>query len=366
VKPGVIALLGSGETAPSMTKVHRQLFNMLGEVRAVALDTSYAFQTNVPQMTAKIVDYFAVSLRTEVVPVHLGHVATTPVIEQARARQAVRHATYVFAGPGSPSYALRQWSGASIGEELANVVRAGGVVSFASAAALTLGAFTAPIYEIYKAGADPHWLEGLDVLALSGLKCAVIPHFDNSEGGNYDTRYCYLGEERLEYLEGLLPADAGILGIDEHTALIIDLAADEVRVMGRANAHWRKNGVTITLQNGTATPLDVLQSFTPAIVAAASTDTPANVNELNELVQRALDGGTGAADAIATLADRTTAACSQPSINTSLIDQILQLRTEARSRKDFGLSDRIREILNAHEIEVIDDPTNSRWNYKSR
>ena len=66
----------------------------------------------------------------------------------------------------------------------------GGTLCFASAAALTLGAFTAPIYEVYKVGVEePHWREGLNVLAAFGVNCVVIPHFDNNEGGNYDTRY---------------------------------------------------------------------------------------------------------------------------------------------------------------------------------
>ena len=30
---------------------------------------------------------------------------------------------------------------------------------------------------------------------------SVIPHFDNAEGGNHDTRFCYLGERRLAVLE---------------------------------------------------------------------------------------------------------------------------------------------------------------------
>jgi hypothetical protein len=53
---GVLALLGSGETAPGMTKVHRQLLKRLGDVRAVNLDTAYGFQENVPQMTEKLLN----------------------------------------------------------------------------------------------------------------------------------------------------------------------------------------------------------------------------------------------------------------------------------------------------------------------
>ena len=62
-----------------------------------------------------------------------------------------------------------------------------GAVTFASAAALTLGVTTLPVYEIYKAGHAPVWLEGLNLLeAATGLRAAVIPHYDNAEGGHHD------------------------------------------------------------------------------------------------------------------------------------------------------------------------------------
>jgi len=75
----------------------------------------------------------------------------------------------------------------------------------ASAAALTLGRYTIPVYEIYKVGEAPRWLEGLDLLTPIGLPVAVVPHYDNAEGGNHDTRFCYLGEHRLRMLEDELP-----------------------------------------------------------------------------------------------------------------------------------------------------------------
>ena len=101
-----------------------------------------------------------------------------------------------------------------------------------------------PVYEIYKVGAAPHWLNGLDILAMTGLRGAIIPHYDNAEGGNYDTRYCYLGEQRLIELEDQLPEGTGILGIDEHTAAIIDLEGQTLSVLGKGHVYWRLRGDT--------------------------------------------------------------------------------------------------------------------------
>ena len=58
-----------------------------------------------------------------------------------------------------------QWRGSQVPTILAEKVRGGGCVTFASAAALTLGAVTVPVYEIYKVGEEPRWLEGLGLMA---------------------------------------------------------------------------------------------------------------------------------------------------------------------------------------------------------
>ena len=55
----------------------------------------------------------------------------------------------------------------------------------------------------------------------------MVPHYDNAEGGNHDTRFCYMGERRLSLLEAQLPEGVFILGVDEHTGLILDLDVAE-------------------------------------------------------------------------------------------------------------------------------------------
>jgi len=61
---------------------------------------------------------------------------------------------------GQPTYALRQWRDTPVPDLLADKLTRGGVVVFASAAALTLGSHTVPVYEIYKAGCEPNWDTG--------------------------------------------------------------------------------------------------------------------------------------------------------------------------------------------------------------
>jgi hypothetical protein len=87
---------------------------------------------------------------------------------------------------------------------VADHVRTGrATIVFDSAAACNLDLLSLPVYEVYKAGLSPRWLEGLDVLGCHGLNVALIPHYSNTEGGTHDTRYCYLGERRLRLIGAL-------------------------------------------------------------------------------------------------------------------------------------------------------------------
>ena len=117
-----------------------------------------------------------------------------------------------------------------------------GAVTFASAAALTLGVATVPVYEIYKAGLDAA-LAPRARPARRGDRAArpsVIPHYDNAEGGHHDTRFCYLGERRLAAMERELPDDAFVLGVDEHTAVVLDLDAGRASVLGLGGVTVRR------------------------------------------------------------------------------------------------------------------------------
>jgi hypothetical protein len=149
---------------------------------------------------------------------------------------------------------LRKWRETVVPGLLAEKLVHGGCVVFASAAALTLGIATVPVYEIYKCGEDPHWLEGLDVTSVAGIRAAVIPHYDNNEGGTHDTRFCYLGERRLSVMERNLPDGAFVLGVDEHTACIFDLDAGTAIVEGRGVVTVRAAGRSATMPNGEVFP----------------------------------------------------------------------------------------------------------------
>ncbi len=81
--PRLLAIMGSGETAPAMAKVHRALLERLGDPAAPAtlLDTPYGFQENADDLTERIVAYFAESV---------GHALSVATLPDAGRRRAGR------------------------------------------------------------------------------------------------------------------------------------------------------------------------------------------------------------------------------------------------------------------------------------
>jgi cyanophycinase-like exopeptidase len=410
----LLVIMGSGETSPTMIKVHRSLFDRLGPgpVPAVLLDTPVGFQENAEIIATKAVEYFRESVGREVEVATWRRSAAGDPVEYETMLARVRAARYVFAGPGSPSYALKQWAGSHVPDALAEKLRTGGCITFASAAALTLGRFTVPVYEIYKVGDDLRWLDGLNLVAAAGLDAVVIPHFDNAEGGNHDTRFCYLGERRLAVMERLLPESTFVLGVDEHTACIIDLDAQTATVDGRGGVTVRRAGHVSTMTNGSTVPLTQLRemaeggSARPAgarLQAVAPPPTPeAGASPLIEAVhelERAFDDALALGDASAAVRavleleqtrvdwshdtqhsdelDRGRSALRSMVVRLGevarsgtadpretlgpFVEALLAARDRARADRRWKEADEIRDRLVAAGVEVRDTPEGTSW-----
>ncbi|MGH9297014.1 MAG: hypothetical protein ACRDZP_03450, partial [Acidimicrobiales bacterium] len=283
--PRLLTIMGSGETAPTMVKVHRSILERLGPppVPAVLLDTPFGFQENATELAQRVVHYFAESLRAGI---EVASSSQADLEGEARPLEAtedpfaaehivasVRGARYVFAGPGSPTYALRKWSNSVVPSLIREKLSHGGAITFSSAAALTLGTRTVPVYEVYKVGEDPFWLEGMDVLSAAGINAAVIPHYNNAEGGTHDTRYCYLGERRLSLLEPELPEGSFVLGVDEHTALLLDLDEGTGAVAGNGVVTVRAKGRSRTYATGESMKIDELLSVADELARGGGSST---------------------------------------------------------------------------------------------
>jgi hypothetical protein len=407
--------MGSGETAPTMAKVHRALFDRFQArtVSAAIVDTPYGFQENADELSARTLEFFATSVGNPV-EVASYRSAAEDAVTAATAVARIREARYVMAGPGSPSYALRHWAGTGIPDALGEKLGGGGILTMASAAALTLGVVSIPVYEIYKVGDDPSWLEGLDLLgAATGLQAAVVPHYDNAEGGTHDTRFCYMGERRLRLLEAMLPDGVFVLGVDSHTALVLDLETGEASVAGLGGVTVRVDGRSTWFATGTTLSIEALGEAARALAAGDATDTVhdaalaggrSDVRPVGPPLRDAmadLEGTFVAAlehgetrEAVAALLDLDAAIAARlrqgedsPDLDSAsamfrslivrlgegaaasgardavdgLVDGLVEARDTARANRDFEMADRIRDRLAAAGIEVRDGANGSRW-----
>ena len=430
--PRLLVIMGSGETAPTMKVPHRRVFERItgsGHTpHPVMLDTPFGFQENAPILAASTTKYFSDSVSQDVAVAGLARTDTndSAAIESAMSR--IRDANWVFAGPGSPTFALRQWRRTALREVLAEKLApsgsgGGGALVFSSAAALTLGVATVPVYEIYKVGMDPWWEPGLDLLSEIGISAAVIPHYDNQEGGNHDTRFCYLGERRLTMLEPDLPDGAFVLGLDEHTGVIIDVDADTAEIVGKGGLTLRRDAVSVRHEAGSTIALDVIRSGgettlphvgsttgSPGAGQASASDGPgespdataglaATSREMEARFNDAIAAGDAAA-AVAAVLD-LDAAIVEWSADTLQSDEMNQARRSlrsmivklgtaatdglrdprtvlgpvveaaldarrvAREEKAYAVSDALRDGLDAAGIEVRDTADGVEWVIRS-
>jgi len=239
-----ITFMSSGEMSARLSPAHRAVLSRIDEpLRAIFLDTPAGFQENATALAEKAVEYFQHNLQHDlsIVSFKSQKEATPEQINEVAAQ--VRSANYVFAGPGSPTYAVRNWIDTPIADAFADQLQSGGHLVFASSAAIAVSRYVVPVYELFKAGHDPYWVDGLDLLGPFGLELAIMPHWNNTEGGAaFDTRYCFIGKRRLKAMEDLLPESAHMIGLDENTACVFDLAAQTCEVFGSGRVVLRRAG----------------------------------------------------------------------------------------------------------------------------
>ena len=418
----LLVVMGSGETAPAMVKTHRDVFSRSGSggsstAPAVMLDTPFGFQMNADELVARTRTYFAESVGTPV-EVARWRRSDEPVVEREQALSLLAQARWVFAGPGSPTYALRQWHGTPVPDALADVVTRGGTLVLGSAAAVTLGSHAVPVYEIYKVGEEAAWVPGLDLLSrLTGIHAAVIPHYDNAEGGSHDTRFCYLGEQRLSALEAALPDDTGVIGVDEHTALLVDTVARTATVAGSGVVTLRRRGDSRTIVAGQTLSLDeVAAHLRGDTAAAAAGDAPArparadaaapdadpgrpsleretdaaraafdaayDAKDVDGCVRAVLELEQGVTDWSADTLQGEATASARRSLRSMVVrlgqlaevgardprevvgpyvELLLRVRDSARAAKDFGTADTVRDGLTTAGVEVRDAAGGTQW-----
>jgi hypothetical protein len=335
-EPGLVVLFGSGEISPSGRRVYDWVFGQLSApVRVAVLETPAGFQPNSVLVAEKVAEYVrrhvqGRDLEVKVVPARQRGSAHSP--DDPAIVAPMLRANALFLGPGSPTYAVRQLRGSLAWEHLIALHRAGAAVILSSAATIAAGARALPVYEIYKAGEDLHWAGGLDLLGLYGLSVMFVPHWNNSEGGaELDTSRCFMGKARFDLLLSQLDlAGSTVVGIDEHTALVVEPAGGLCRVMGPGSVTLLRQGYEGRFSGGQSFSTGLLGPFRAPETGDVATGAGPDVPELGE-------SGQEHAEAL-------------PSEIALLVEE----RESARARHDWLLADALRRRIEAEGWRVLD------------
>jgi hypothetical protein len=339
-QPGLIVLFGSGEIAPSGQKIHDWVMRQLDPpIRVAILETPAGFQPNSALVARKMAEFLEQHLQNYhpqvmVIPARKRGTPHSP--DDPEIVSPLLRANYIFWGPGSPTYAVRQLKDSLAWQMMVARHRLGAAMVLASAAAIASGKYTLPVYEIYKVGEDLHWVEGLDLFGAYGLSLVVVSHWDNKEGGaELDTRCGLMGRTRFQQLMAMLPDGMTIVGIDEHTALTMDLPAGHCQVMGRSGVTLIRGGEERQYRSG--------QGF--AISEVGTFQLPEPESGIPEDVWKQV-----------LAADNE----SRQDLNAEPSPEILALveeREAARAQRDWTTSDELRDRVATLGWQVRDTPS---------
>ncbi len=346
LNPGVVVIFGSGETSFPSRGIYDWVASQLRPpVRVAVLETPAGFEPNSPQVAGRVADFMVkqLCLREEQAAVIPARARGTPFSpESPEVAAPLFQANLIHLGAGSPTYAARQLRGSLAWHALQARHQLGAALIFASAGAVAAGAQALPVYEIYKVGADLHWQPGLDFFGAFGLNLTLIPHWNNSAGGaELDTSRCFMGQERFERLLPLLPPDTVVVGVDENTALLFDLARGRCRVAGQGG---------VTLLRGPEP-----QHFAPRA------DFP--IAELGPFHLPAPGAGLPPKVWQQAAASTVPPGVTPPGVTAAapaLVLDLVRQREQRRAARDWAGADELRQALLAHGWLVDDTPAGPR------
>jgi hypothetical protein len=151
-------------------------------------------------------------------------------------------ANFIFMGPGSPSYTARQLRGTLAWDIIRARHRQGATLVFASAATISVGQWVLPVYEIYKVGEDVHVKDGLGLLLRfwhaqsPSSRIGTMP----KAAWIWTPAAVLSAWNALSNGVQLTPPENVIVGLDEHSGVIIDFEKKSVMCMGSVRSPWQK------------------------------------------------------------------------------------------------------------------------------
>ena len=324
---GRIAFLGSGETSLAGGRIFESLARLISAPLHVSiLETPAGFELNASLVASRVADFLKTRLQNykptiDLIPARKQGTEFSP--DNLEILKPLLQANLIFMGPGSPSYVVRQLQGTLAWDIIRARHRLGATLAFASAATISVGEWGLPVYEIYKVGEDVHVKDGLNLFSDFGMHVSFIPHWNNAEGGvDLDTSRCFMGMERFEQWRRMTPANNIIVGLDEHSGIIMDCEKGVCDVHGVSSVSVLKSDGAEIYPSGA--------SFSLSELGTCTTPEPIEKGIRPEVWQMVLDAANPSDEA-------------PPEEVLSMFEQ----RKQVRADKNFAESDRLRDAISA-------------------
>jgi hypothetical protein len=324
---GRIAFLGSGETSLAGGRIFEALARLISDPLYVSiLETPAGFELNASLVAGRVGEFLKTRLQNykptiDLIPARKQGTKFSP--DNLEILKPLLYANMIFMGPGSPTYVARQLQGTLAWDIIRARHRLGATLIFASAATISVGAWALPVYEIYKVGEEVHVKPGLNFFTDFGLNLSFIPHWNNAEGGvDLDTSRCFMGVERFEQWRKLLPVENIIVGLDEHSGIIMDFEKGLCDVLGVSSVSVVKSGSMKIY------PTDV--GFSLSELGEVNLPDPIGRGIRPEVWEMVLNAS----------------GLNEEQPPAEAVD-MLEQRKAARARKDFAESDRLRDAIAA-------------------
>lgn len=212
-------------------------------------------------------------------------------------------------------------------------------------------------------------------------------------------------------MEQMLPGDTFIIGVDEHTAVTLDLDTTTATVSGNGTMTIRRQGASTVFPSGTVLTFDELGSVRPGTASArpsagagdrfgattaAPGSAPAVLAAEADRLKAAFAAAAAAGDAdgcvaamldldqlltewasdlsddvgyartvfrqmIVRLGDLAGTVDPKSAALPAVLDLVCEIRSVARASREFATADAIRDKLGAAGIEIRDTPNGATW-----
>lgn len=325
---GHIAFLGSGETSLAGGRIFENLARLLpSPLRVAILETPAGFELNASLVAGRVGEFLKTRLQNykptiDLIPARKQGTEFSP--DNPEILKPLLQANLIFMGPGSPSYVARQLQNTLAWDILRARHRLGATLAFASAATISVSEWVLPVYEIYKVGEDVHVKDGLKFFSDFGMRLSIIPHWNNAEGGlDLDTSRCFVGMERFEQWRQLTPKENIVVGLDEHSGIIMDCERGVCDVHGVGSVTVLKSDRAEMYASGASFSLSELGTCVPP--------EPIEKGIRPDVWQMALEA--------AKANDDETPPCE--------VLSLLEQRKQVRADRNFAESDRLRDAISA-------------------